>query len=81
MLPYDLSHTFSPFAIGIPLHRPRSSQEPFHSTLAVVNSTFPIADALAHINASIPVFSTTAFALDEFATDIPYRRYYAKKQT
>lgn len=42
-------------AAGVPIHIPRSAQEPFHSTLAVVNGlTFPYEAAMAQLNQLIP---------------------------
>jgi len=42
-------------AAGVKVHIPRSKQEPFHSTLGVVNgSTFPMEQALASINQIVP---------------------------
>lgn len=38
-------------AAGVPIHIPRSMQEPFHSTLCVVNgSTFPVEEAARRVN-------------------------------
>lgn len=40
---------------GVPIHVTRTAQEPFHSTLAVVNgTTFPLEAALAAINQLVP---------------------------
>ena len=38
---------------GVPISRPRSLQEPFHSTLGVVEAGYPLVDALAAINGNI----------------------------
>jgi len=35
---------------GIPIHTPRKDQQPFHSTLAVVNENYPIADIISRLN-------------------------------
>ena len=38
-------------AAGVPVHVPRSEQEPFHTTLCVVNgTTFPVAEAVRRVN-------------------------------
>ena len=46
---------------GVPVHLPRSKQQPFHSTLGVVNGLeFPSEAALKAINKAIPPGSWTA---------------------
>lgn len=46
---------------GVDVHVPRSQQEPFHSTLAVVNGLdFPAAAALQAVNAAVPPGTWTA---------------------
>ena len=38
-------------AAGVPVHVPRAVQEPFHTTLCVVNgTTFPVAEAVRRVN-------------------------------
>jgi hypothetical protein len=47
-------------AAGVSIHIPRAAQEPFHSTLAVVNgTTFPLEEAVAAINQLVPPGSWT----------------------
>ena len=42
-------------AAGIPIHVPRINQEPYHTTLAVVNGTgYPVAKAIEALNSEFP---------------------------
>jgi hypothetical protein len=45
---------------GYPVNVPRKSQEPFHSTLAVVDGgSFPVEEAMARVNELVPPGSWT----------------------
>lgn len=49
--------TFFDGEVEIPVHIPRSKQEPFHSTLGVVQEGYPIDHVIQEINSQIPVFN------------------------
>jgi len=56
---------------GIRIHVPRKHQEPFHSTLAVVDSSYPLDKVLKEINTQIPVFSPIPVTISCFTSVIP----------
>jgi hypothetical protein len=53
-------------SLGIPLNRTRSQQLLFHTTLAFVGPSFPVAEGLALLRDSIPSFSPEPILVDEF---------------
>lgn len=59
-------------AAGFAVSRPRRTQEPFHTTLAVVDpSVAPVADILAALNGNITVWSPEPVVMGEFLMDFP----------
>ena len=62
-------------ASGIPIQYPRSAQEPFHSTLAVVNSTYPVATVLDQLNTQITVWNSQPILIDHFLLEFPPHRF------
>jgi len=68
-------------AHGIPVNRPRSQQEPFHSTLAVVDYYFPVDEALAAVNAKIPIYNSQPMIVDQFTMLFPPHEFYASNST
>jgi hypothetical protein len=58
-------------ATGVPVV-PRATMQGFHTTIGTTNATYPMAEALAAINAAIPRGSwTTPFPLTNFAFFFP----------
>jgi len=64
-------------AHGIPVHRPRSQQQPFHCTLGVVDGSYPVSTALAAINKAIPAFNTIPMIADTFWSVMPPAQFRA----
>jgi len=58
-------------ASGIPIHLPRSEQEPFHSTLGVVEGSYPIEEVIAQINQQLPVFNQQPIEISSFFSVFP----------
>jgi len=62
---------------GIPIHTPRSQQEPFHSTLGVVTGDYPIDKVLQEINQKIPIFNKKPMKIDSFFSFFPPHYWYS----
>jgi len=58
-------------ASGIPIHKPRSAEEPFHSTLGVVDSGYPIDKVIDQINQQFPVFNSEPIIISSFFSILP----------
>ena len=59
-------------AAGYPVPRPRSTQEPFHTTVGVVNpSVCPAAELLTALNGNITVFTPEPVLIDSFDLAFP----------
>lgn len=59
-------------AAGIPVLVPRAEMEGFHLTIGTANSTYPMAEALAAINAAVPPGTwTSPFPLKDFVFFTP----------
>jgi len=57
---------------GIPIHKRRSAQEPFHSTIGVVKSgAYPVDTVIDQINSAIPDFSPQPITISDFWMLIP----------
>eukprot|EP01102_Stenamoeba_stenopodia_P010577 TRINITY_DN3206_c0_g1_i1.p1 TRINITY_DN3206_c0_g1~~TRINITY_DN3206_c0_g1_i1.p1 ORF type:complete len:275 (+),score=60.23 TRINITY_DN3206_c0_g1_i1:50-826(+) len=56
---------------GVPITRPRSEMEPFHSTLGVVVEDYPVAQVLNDINGAITVWNSQPIAIKSFFTVFP----------
>ena len=63
---------------GIPIRRPRTTQQIFHSTLGVVNSTYPIDQVIDALNAQITQWSSAPIVMRHFALERPLRRFSAQ---
>jgi len=59
-------------ASKIPIHKPRRDMEPFHSTLGVVTSSYPVSDVVDLINQQIPVFNTDPVIINSFFMVAPF---------
>jgi len=56
---------------GVPIYRPRSEMEPFHSTLGVVRKSYPIDAVLEKINNNITVWNSVPISIDSFFVAFP----------
>jgi 2'-5' RNA ligase len=64
-------------AAGIPIHRPRTEQELFHSTLGVVTGDYPVAKVMDQINTAIKVWNTVPMMVDSFWSFLPPWQFHA----
>eukprot|EP01116_Phalansterium_solitarium_P012685 TRINITY_DN29196_c0_g1_i1.p1 TRINITY_DN29196_c0_g1~~TRINITY_DN29196_c0_g1_i1.p1 ORF type:complete len:231 (-),score=40.25 TRINITY_DN29196_c0_g1_i1:54-746(-) len=62
---------------GIPIHRPRSAQEPFHSTIGRVRADYPVAQVLAELQQAFGVFNTQPMIVDSFSSAFPSYEFHA----
>jgi len=54
-------------AAGLPVPQPRTTMEPFHSTLGVVDGTkYPVDQVLSQINSAVPVFTPIPITIANF---------------
>lgn len=62
---------------GFPIHKPRSKQTPFHSTLASVEVWYPVEQVLQEINAAIPhPMNSVPMQINWFYMDNPLYRFF-----
>jgi len=66
---------------GVPIYRPRSEMEPFHSTLGVVRKSYPIDVVLNKINTNITVWNSVPIAIETFFVAFPPVFNYANNTT
>lgn len=59
---------------GIEL-RPRSQQEPFHSTLGVVNNSYPVDQVVERINNEVTQWNSNPISIYHYLMEIPLRRF------
>ena len=62
--------------IGVNVTIPRSSKEPFHATIAVVDSSFPISNAVKAVNDAIRVWSTYPAVINIIWLDLPFHMFF-----
>jgi hypothetical protein len=62
---------------NIPVHRPRSQMEPFHSTLGVVKPGYPVEEIVQRINTELPIFNSDPITLKAFFMSFPFAMFNA----
>jgi hypothetical protein len=62
---------------GIPVRKPRSKMEPFHSTVGVVPDSFPADQALKEVNQKIPIYNSKPMTISSFWMVVPPHLFHA----
>jgi len=64
-------------AKGIKIHRPRVQQELFHSTVGVVDGSYPVAQVLQQIKQALPKFNSIPMIADTYWSFFPLNQFKA----
>lgn len=64
-------------AAGVPVHVPRSAQEPFHSTIGVVGADYPVAEVLGFINGNVTSWGALPLTINSFFIELPPKIFHA----
>lgn len=67
------------YRAGIPVHRRRSAQEPFHITIGVVSPHYPLAQVLPELAQRIN-FTLAPAVVDRFVLLTPPRVFFAASE-